>query len=1549
MRRFRVVLSLLIWFLPGAAGAQELNLAQYDIFFESPTRLVSENAHFPDARSNGNLAVVTYQEVVRTGPEAGQIYISLITSTDGRNWVFRRRVVGPIAFERESAPIVFSSQLTADDRIVLAVSVSATDTRLLVSDNRGIRFRQVATLSNETTSVAPRLSRRSDGGMLLFVSQSVGGIQSILYSVSDDLENWTDFERLEENPDLGLNFLPFHTSHEGNEYVVFQSFDPTAAIGGAAATYQLYLKSSEDGGNSWSPARRVTTFNLFGEDEPADSYDNQRPFLTSIGGRLVLAWERRPPIGTTQVVYAEIDAEGNSISPPEQVSESAAGASYPQVIDHAGEVFVFWFNDPTGRSNVSVAARRGGLWPIRRLSREGGSSTFVSPVVVAGRLHVFWQNRIEDDAAGIVYLEPDQRVPPVPVTPESYIAGRRSAEAQVVYRWEAPPDASGILGYNYLFSRDRNAPVPEVVRHAAGTREAVVEAEDDGEWYFRIVARDRAGNWSPPTTVPYIRDLTPPPAVTFRPPAVDEDGYLVSNTFTVEWNEPPAPDVAGYSYRFERVGPESRLPEAVEVSATVPRVVVTDTPRIRRDNIDNGLYALSVAAIDTVGNVGEVETLLFRLNKYVPVTEVYTVAAGSRDILGRQSIEVVGRGFTANGTIDRVILDADGNPPYDYVFERGDGDFQVIDNRLIRGPLVSRVPTGEYRLGLNHPERGLYITTQQVSLLEAGYVSFGDYRMDSRPRVRWRQRNGLFLQGPSVLVWITVILLAAAAVFATRRLVGVVQEGRMLQLEVRAVVTGGLLPQEERERRIKEMKRRGIGLRVKFTVFIVILLVSVILALALILGNAALQRQEETLGRALAERVQVLLQSISSQAEAPLLNPGQNRATLASLTDQRQVMDEALYVTITGQGTGTSDFGYVWATNDPALLPGPAPETDPQVSRSIDAASIGDGGEAELIDPVTPRAQELAVRLDQRALEAVGNMPQEIVNITNQTVQLILNEGGSENDPEVRRLDNARSELVQRLNATLNEVGAVYESYPEFDPENLGTEQTEFIFHQPVLAYRQGEAQPEGFFRGMVRIGISTEIILEQIADAQRELIISTSLVAAGALVAGIIGALLLATIVVIPINKLVAGVEKIRDTEDKEKLSDHVIEIKTRDELTVLADTVNSMTQGLVEAAKSSKELTLGKEIQKMFIPLDTDAGRKLTTGTYENDHIEVFGYYEGADALSGDYFDQIDLKNGYQAFIKGDVSGHGASAALIMVEGATIFTSHFRQRIGKKPDLNVASLATDINELLSERQFKGRFFALTIVLLEEATGKMYVTHAGDNLFHTWNSREGRLEVDTLEPAPATGSVDPEMMALSGVAYQQVMKQLHPGDLLLLFTDGIEESHHSFWTRDLEVIPFSELPEAKRQEAKALEEAGFKSVEPSEEQEEFDNQRIAGVISAALRKEVYELKRRGDLLIEEPLIFDFTTLSGTAEEVVLALMAVEKVYRLVPDPGATASDRVQVDRNIADFLRSHFRQYSRFFKNRTDDKELSEYVWFSHLKEDVQDDDLTFLAIRKK
>ncbi|MFW6329369.1 MAG: histidine kinase, partial [Alkalispirochaetaceae bacterium] len=88
---------------------------------------------------------------------------------------------------------------------------------------------------------------------------------------------------------------------------------------------------------------------------------------------------------------------------------------------------------------------------------------------------------------------------------------------------------------------------------------------------------------------------------------------------------------------------------------------------------------------------------------------------------------------------------------------------------------------------------------------------------------------------------------------------------------------------------------------------------------------------------------------------------------------------------------------------------------------------------------------------------------------------------------------------------------------------------------------------------------------------------------------------------------------------------------------------------------------------------------------------------------------------------------------------------------------------------------------------------------------------------------------------------------------------------------------------------------------------------------------------------------------SVNAEDTVLAIVSVEKVFRLIPDPKAGPDDRVQVDKKIDEFLKKHFPAYDRYFHHPLEENEQSEYRVFSHLKEDEQYDDLTILAIRKK
>ena len=142
-------------------------------------------------------------------------------------------------------------------------------------------------------------------------------------------------------------------------------------------------------------------------------------------------------------------------------------------------------------------------------------------------------------------------------------------------------------------------------------------------------------------------------------------------------------------------------------------------------------------------------------------------------------------------------------------------------------------------------------------------------------------------------------------------------------------------------------------------------------------------------------------------------------------------------------------------------------------------------------------------------------------------------------------------------------------------------------------------------------------------------------------------------------------------------------------------------MTDGLVKAAKDSKELIVGKGIQKMFIPLDAAPGSKvkLSTGRRDEKDFEIFGYYEGAKGVSGDYWDFRSINSRYHYFIKCDISGKGVSAALIMVQVATMVINYFNDWKKAMPKaIDLTDLTYKINDFLEERQFVGRFAAFTL-----------------------------------------------------------------------------------------------------------------------------------------------------------------------------------------------------------------------------------------------------------
>lgn len=1507
-----------------------------DLYWEEPEILVPSGGRFPQAESGGDVMALLWQEAVAREEGRGDIYLSMKTSVDGETWIENRRFAGPYPYYGNENSI-FSLAMDSDGGIFVAALAGENTIEIFSSADQGRTFLKSFTKTTLKTTLAPRLFRKEEGGFLLFVTQERNDILSVFSAISSDGVSWSEMVPLAPEAEITLSFLPNHVSHQGREYVVFQALRT-----GEGGAYQLYLKISEDGGMTWGPLRLLTGFEevVDGTTPVPSLFDNQRPQIRPINGNLAVVWERKYGRNTKQIYYMELDEAGALAGNPEQVTRGIRSSNFPQIILYRGTLYLLWFDNRRGDDHIILAYKNGVFWEERDLSPMAGVSTFGRPVLQNDNLYVFWENR-RGDSSRLYILRPDTTAVEPAITPVNFIAGRRSRNDVARFRWSVPRDSSGIAGFTYAWSRDEVPDLPERLMVLENVRSAEFAAPEDGAWYFHIASQDYAGNWSSPVTMEFYRDRTPPGPVVFNRPEKDELGFLVSNTFSISWQPPDDEDVAGFTYRFQYAGETRDTLRSRNISlAEPPRTVIARTPEVSFRNSDDGLWAMTVAAIDTVGNVGPAETLLVHLNKYLPVTYISFVSA-SKDETGTINLDIIGRGFSVDGTVSQVIIDRDGREPFDYVFTRGDGAYTVRNDRSIAGPSITDFNDGSYFVGVRHPLRGLAFAGSSLRLESSGTIKFGDFNVYYEPQWKPVKRAPLMLTGETLMIWSIVVFLALVMLFSVYRIGELAHEGRRLRLEAIALVTGDSEHWAKKQERIRAMKKKGIGLRLKFTLFITVLVISVVLMVSVPLGFYMTANQERNLAEGLQQRVSVLLESLAAGARSYL--PGGNTLELGILPSQISAMSEALFTTITGRSQAdAASYGSVWASNDV------------DIAGKIDTAEIIPGV-SRITDEISAAEAALAEGINGRARASISDIARELDGLAEEGRRLAVRTDRASQD-RLRDIQNTSRALETRMNEQLSLLASTIYSVPDFRIERpdysgqvwfrrilgearnlfrakyLDPDTTLYTFYKPVLYRTRGV---DVYYRGLVRLGVSTEAIIEELGESRENLIKITGIVTLIALLVGIFGALVLASITIIPIRRLVHGVEKIRDTEDKESLKDHVIDVKTHDEIAQLAETINQMTQGLAKAAAASKDLTVGKEIQKMFIPLEVGpGGRKLTSGKTDTPNAEFFGYYEGAKGVSGDYFDFRQLDGDNYAFIKCDVAGKGVPAALIMVQVATVFISYFKDWDPKR-GLNMVPLLYKINDIVESQGFKGRFAAMTLGVINTKTGISQVTHAGDRILNFYDSAKRSFTTRMMNDCPATG-VFPNFMLEMKTPYEQIQVPMKPGDINMLFTDGVEEAHRKLRKPNFDIL---QLPPEKE---------GDESIED----EMLGNDRIKLIIEAAMNRRSYRLEKLHNPLAGEDLVFDFSDLEPTAENAVMAMVSVEKIFRTVPNPRSGAENRIMIDKKVDEFLKKTFSGYGRYYGRPLDNPnpgDFPNYNFYTHLMEDDQYDDLTLLAIRKK
>ena len=188
---------------------------------------------------------------------------------------------------------------------------------------------------------------------------------------------------------------------------------------------------------------------------------------------------------------------------------------------------------------------------------------------------------------------------------------------------------------------------------------------------------------------------------------------------------------------------------------------------------------------------------------------------------------------------------------------------------------------------------------------------------------------------------------------------------------------------------------------------------------------------------------------------------------------------------------------------------------------------------------------------------------------------------------------------------------------------------------------------------------------------------------------------------------------------------------------------------------------------------------------------------------------------------------------------------------------------------------------------------------------------------------------------------FRQVPHRLDMGDALFLFTDGFEEAKRKLRDSSFEVMQCDEPGLKPSEEHLGTHKKG-------DDNEEFGTARIYGIVNAVFNKGFYRLEKSHNPVPGEELVFDFSGCSGMLEEAVLALVAVEKVYRLIPDPSAGNDSKVAVEAKVDAFLKKHFLQYPQYFSRKQDGHDGASSLVFTNLKEDEQYDDLTLLVVRR-
>jgi sigma-B regulation protein RsbU (phosphoserine phosphatase) len=219
-----------------------------------------------------------------------------------------------------------------------------------------------------------------------------------------------------------------------------------------------------------------------------------------------------------------------------------------------------------------------------------------------------------------------------------------------------------------------------------------------------------------------------------------------------------------------------------------------------------------------------------------------------------------------------------------------------------------------------------------------------------------------------------------------------------------------------------------------------------------------------------------------------------------------------------------------------------------------------------------------------------------------------------------------------------------------------------------------------------------------------------------------------------------------------------------------------------MLEKEKMEKELQIAREIQQSF----------LLQQPQNFPGLDIAFLNIPSSKVGGDYYEILPLNDREIVFSVNDVSGHGVPASLLMA----IFRSNFVFQLRRGGD--ITATISHLNRLIAETTEANLYVTSFTAKLDCASGILTYINAG----HPQPLVLRGMEFMPLE----AGSMVVGMFA--DVVYPVSRFALQPGDMLILYTDGVIEAEngngedYSLARMEAAVVERRDLPAAAIQAA---------------------------------------------------------------------------------------------------------------------------------------------------